>query len=157
LAMTPVDLGLATAAVAHQAQAITHELSQLPGLRRGDPTLGQAPQPEHRGEVLGVALVILYPAVPPVVPKGMGQMDIGAELFEEIGRPIPAVGGLQYHLRLGSGLGHRFCEFERLTRDAHTAEHPPVIRHPVNGRAATVQIDSNVLSLHRGLPCRGLV
>jgi hypothetical protein len=76
-----VDLGLGTGAVPREREAVAHEIAQLSDLGWGDPALGQAPEPEHGGEVLGVAFVVLHPAVAPVVPERVGQVDVGAEVL----------------------------------------------------------------------------
>src|SRR5271166_241548 len=49
----PVDLGLGTGAVPDQGEPVADQLSELPRLGRGDPTLGQTAQAEHGGAVLG--------------------------------------------------------------------------------------------------------
>jgi len=84
-------------------------------------------------------------------------MDVGAELFEQIGCPIPSIGRFQNDFWMLAGLGHGLGQLERLARYSHTAEHLALGVHPIDRRGAAVQIDSDVLSLHRGLPCRGLV
>ena len=55
----PMDLGLGAGAVPDERVAIAHELAQLSDLGRGDPTFGEAPDPEHGGQVPGVAFVVL--------------------------------------------------------------------------------------------------
>ena len=60
-------------------------------------------------------------------------------------------------VRALSGLGHRLSELGRLARDRDAPEHLALGIHPLVRRAAPVQVDSDVLSFHRGLPCRGLV
>src|SRR6202034_4211428 len=67
---------------------------QLADLGRGDPAFGQAPEGQHGGQVLGVAFVVLHASVPPVVTQCVGEVDVGAELLEQIGGPVPAIGGL---------------------------------------------------------------
>jgi hypothetical protein len=145
-----VDLGLGTGAVPDERIAITHQLAQLSDLWRRDPALGQAPQGQHGGQVLGVAHVVLDASVPPVVAERMGQVHMGAELVEQIGGPVPAIGGFEDHLGLGPGGGHGLGEFEGLAHDALCAEHLAVVCHPDDGCAASMQVDSDVLS-HRGL------
>jgi hypothetical protein len=117
-----VDLGLGTGAVPDERGAITHELAPLSDLGRRDPALGQAPEGQHGAQVLGVAHVVLDPAIAPVVPERMGQVDAGAEVLEDVGRPVPAIGGFQDHLGLGPGGGHGLGELEGLARDPHAAE-----------------------------------
>ena len=50
------------------------------------------PSRKQVGEVLGVAGVVLHPPVAPVVAERVGEVDIAAELLEQVGRPVPAVG-----------------------------------------------------------------
>ena len=146
----PVDLGLGTGAVPDERVAIAHQLAQLSDLWRRDPALGQAPEGQHGGQVLGVALVVLDASVPPVVAERVGQVHVGAEVLEQIGRPVPAIGGFEDHLGLGPGGGHGLGELEGLADEAFGAEHLAVFCHPDDGGAASVQVDSDVLS-HRGL------
>ena len=134
-----------------EAEAIAHELAQLTDLGRSDPAFGQAPEAQHGGKVLGVALIVLHPPVAPVVAERMGQVDMGAEVFQDVGRPVPAVGGFEDHFGLGSGGRHGLGELEGLAQDLLDAEDLAVFGHPVDGGAATVQVDSDVLSFHRGL------
>jgi hypothetical protein len=105
----PVDLGLGTGAVADERVAIAHQLAQLSDLGWGDPALGQTAQGQHGGEVLGVADIILHASVPPVIAERMGEVHVGAELLEDIGRPVPAIGGLEDHLGLGPGRRHAWA------------------------------------------------
>ena len=67
-----VDLGLGARAVPDQGEPVADELAQLSCLGRGDPTLGEATEAEHRGEVLRVTLVVFHAAVAPVVAEGVG-------------------------------------------------------------------------------------
>src|SRR5262249_50764146 len=71
--------------------------------------------------------------------------------------PIPAVGGLDHHLRLRTGLAHLRSELQRIVVDAHAVELPARRVHPIDHRPAAMQINPDVLSLHRGLPCRAAV
>jgi hypothetical protein len=58
-----VDLVLAAGAQLHRLAAVPRDLSQLADLRRGDPRLGQPTHPQQVGQVAGVELVVLDPAV----------------------------------------------------------------------------------------------
>jgi hypothetical protein len=80
------------------------------------------PDAQHGSQVLGVALVVFTRRVPPVVPERIGQMDVGAEVLEQIGGPVPAIGGLEDHLGSLAGYCHGLAELEGLARDEHTAE-----------------------------------
>ena len=146
----PVDLGLGAGAVPDERIAIAHQLAQLSDLWRRDPALGQALQGQYGGQVLGLAHVVLHASVPPVVAERMGEVPVGAEVLEKISGPVPAVGGLEHDFGLGPGRGHGLGELEGLADEAFGAEHLAVFCHPNDGRAATMQVDSDVLS-HRGL------
>ena len=146
----PVDLGLGTGPVPDERIAIPHQLAQLSDLGRCDPALGEAPERQHGGQVLGVAHVVLDASIPPVVAERMGEVHVGAEVLEDIGRPVPAIGGFEHHLGLWPGGGHGLGEFEGLADEALGAEHLAVFCHPNDGGTASMQVDSDVLS-HRGL------
>ena len=98
----------------HVHEWIAHELAQLSDLGRGDPALGQTPEAQHGGQVTGVALVVLHPAIAPVVPERVSKVHMGAELLERVSRPIPAIGGFEDHLGLGPSSGHGLGELEGL-------------------------------------------
>jgi len=142
--------------MSHQREAITDELAQFSDLRRGNPALGQAPEAQHGGQVLGIALVVLHPPIAPVVAERMRQMHGGPEFLEDVGGPVPAIGGLEDDLRRLACFGHDLSQLEGLAHDLPTGEHLAVSGHPDNRGGPAVQVDSHVLSLHRGLPCRGL-
>jgi hypothetical protein len=80
----------------------------------------------------------------------MGDVHAGAEVLEQVGRPVPAIGGFEHHLGLGPGGGHGLGELEGLAHEALGAEHLTVLCHPDDGGAATMQVYSDVPS-HRGL------
>ena len=75
---------------------------------------------------------------------------MGAEALEYIGGPVPAIGGLEHQFGLGPGSSHGLGELERLADEALGAEHLAVLCHPHDGRVASMQVDSDVLS-HWGL------
>jgi len=83
---------------------------------------------------------------PQVVAERVGEVHVGAELLEKIGRPVPAIGGLEDHFGLGPGSGHGLGELEGLADEAFGAEHLAVFCHPDDGGAASMQVDSDVLS-----------
>src|SRR5437016_6182613 len=82
-------------------------------------------------------------------------MHIAAELVEEIGRPIPAIGCLENHLGLFAGGAHCRREVDRVVVDATHRQHLTRLVLVHDHRTATMQIDLDVLSRHRGLLCRG--
>ena len=75
---------------------------------------------------------------PQLFPERMGEVHVGAEVLENIGRPVPAIGGFEDHLGLGPGRGHGLGEFEGLTDEAFGAEHLAVFSHSNDGRAASM-------------------
>ena len=77
-----MGLGLDPGAQAGQFVAEPDELPELSGSRRSDPCLGQPAQPQQIGQVPSIPLVVLHPAVSPVVALGVGQMDHVAEVSE---------------------------------------------------------------------------
>ena len=95
--------------------------------------------------------LITGPASSPVVPERMGEVDVGAEVLEQIGGPVPAIGGLEDHLGIWSGFCHGLGELEGLARDAHAGRGrlPPL----TSGRSWRCggEVDSDVLAFHRGL------
>src|ERR1035441_1450075 len=84
----------------------------------------------------------------------MGQVDLAAELLEQIGRPVPPVTSFKNYLGVLAGGGHRLLEreqvvvvdmadFESLAFGAAPDDHAP----------ASVQVDADVLlGLHLGPP-----
>jgi len=83
-------------------------------------------------------LVVLDPAVAPVVPERVGQVDVGAALLEDVGRPVPAIGGFEDHLAFGPGGCDGLSELEGLAQDLLDAEG---LGHPMDRRAATMHVD----------------
>ena len=78
----------------------------------------------------------------------MGQVHVRAGVLEDVGRPVPAIGGLENHLGFGPGGCDGLRELEGLAQDLFDAEGLSVLGHPMDRRAATMQVDSDVLS-HR--------
>jgi hypothetical protein len=123
------------------------------GGRRGDPRLGQPVHAQQIRQPGGVALVVFHPPIGPALhPQRMRQMNRRAAGLQHIGRPIPAVGGLQHHLRVRPGLGHLARQRDRVVVDADLLEHLAVFILPDDHRPSTVQVDAYILRRHRGLP-----
>ena len=153
-----VDLGLEPRAQVAQLDAEADHLAELSGLGRGDPGLGQATEAQQVGEVPGVALVVLHPPVSPVVAVRIGQMDLVAHLFQEIGGPVPAIGRLDDDVAAHRGCAHLLGEADRVVVDPDRVDLLSGLVHPVDDRPSAVQVDADILLCHRGLPCReGLV
>ena len=151
LAHLRVDLGLEAGAEPDQLEPVTHDLAQFPDLRRGDPCLRQPAQAQQVDQVVGVPLVVLHTTVPPGVPEGVGEVDSGAELLEDVSRPVPPEGRLQDHLRFGAGGRHCFRQGHRAVVDPDLGQDLALRVLPHNHRPAPVQVDPDVLSFHRGL------
>ena len=96
-----VDLVLAAGADVHQLAAVPGDLPQLADLRRGDPRLRQPAHPQQVGQVAGIALVVLDPAAGEGLDsQRVCQVHLGTSRRQRIRRPVPAVAGLQHHLRV---------------------------------------------------------
>ena len=129
--------------------------TELSDLRRGDPGLGEAAESEQIGEVLGVPGVVLHTAVAPAVAERVGEVDLAAQLLEQVGRPVPAVARLKDDLGVLAG-GHD-CLFERqkvVVVDLGHLEGLALGAAPDDDAPAPVQVDTDILSLlfHWGLP-----
>ncbi len=103
LAHHRMHLRLQTGTQTHQLVAIADHLPQLPQLRWRDPRLRQATQTQQVDQIIGVAFVVLHPALAPVVAQRVRQMHVRAHLVQQIDCPIPAERGLDHHLRLRTG------------------------------------------------------
>ena len=99
-----VDLGLEPGAQLHQLGPVADQLPQLTDRRRGDPRLRQTTQAQHVGQIGGVDHVVLDPPIPPVQRLRVGQMHRRAQLLQQVHHPVPAVGGLDHHLRARTSL-----------------------------------------------------
>ncbi len=91
LARTACTCALSPLRSAHELGPVADELTQLPYLGRCHPGLGQAPEAQQVDQVGGVPLIVLDPAVPPVVAEGMGQVHSGAFSGQHVGCPVPPV------------------------------------------------------------------
>jgi hypothetical protein len=146
-----VDLGLQPGAEPDQLQPVADDLAKLADLRWGNPRLGQPPEAKKINQIVGVPLVVLDPPVPPAVPQRMRQMDPSAHLLEDIRRPIPAESRLDHHLGLRARSRHRFGQGHGAVLDADLAQNLASRVLPHDHRPPPVQVDSDVLSFHRGL------
>jgi hypothetical protein len=59
-------------------------------------------------------------------------VDIGAGVGQHVGCPVPAVGGLEHHLRVFTGLGDLGRQRHRVVVDARVAEAFTSLAHPHN-------------------------
>ena len=100
-----MDPGFQTGSDRDQLGAVTHQFSQLAGLRRSDPGFGQSAHPQQIGQTSRVAHVVLHSSIPESFdPQRMHQTHPYPSGLGHINRPIPAMGGLQHHLGLDSSL-----------------------------------------------------
>ena len=90
---------------------------------------------------LASRLVVCDVSVPPVVSERVSEVHVGAEVLEQVGGPVPAIGGFEDHVGLGPGNGRGLGELEGLADEAYGAEHLAVFCHPDDGGAATMQVD----------------
>ena len=146
-----MHLGLEPGAQLHQLGPVAHQLAQLTQRRRSDPRLRQAPQAQHVGQVGGVDDVVLDPPLTPVQRVRVGQVHRRTQLLQHVHRPVPPVRRLQHDLRTVSGRGHRLGQRCGAVVDPHHRQPLATRAHPNDNPAATVEINPDVLSSHRGL------
>ena len=79
--------------------------------------------------------------LPQLLPSGCARCTFAPSSLSTSAGPIPPIGGLEHNLGCFSCLRHRLGELEWLARDAVTAEHLSVLGHPIDRRAAAVQIN----------------
>jgi hypothetical protein len=82
---------------------------------RGEERANTWTESQEIGQVLGVTGVILHSAVAPVVAERMSQVNLAAELFEQVGRPVPPITRFNNYLGVLAGAGHRPFEGEQVT------------------------------------------
>ena len=68
----------------------------------------------------------------------MRHVDHATHLFEQIGQPVPAKGGFDHHLRVGSRRPHRLHDLDGIVGDADGGEVVAVFVHSHDHRAAPV-------------------
>src|SRR5664280_2953694 len=130
-----------------QLGPVPDQLTQLPCGRGCDPRLGQASHPQQVRQVLGVANVVLDPAVlKGLDPQRVGQVHVGTTGLQRVHSPVPPVGGLQHHLRALTSPGHHRRQPLHVIDDPHRLEHLTSFGGPDDHSPASVQIDSHILS-----------
>src|SRR6476660_7248093 len=75
-----------------------------------------------------------------------------AGFIEQIDSPIPAIGRFDHHLHSSASRAHDLAQPHRLVRDSFAEQLVAITVHRVDHRPATMQIDTHVTSIHRGLP-----
>jgi hypothetical protein len=75
-------------------------------------------------------------------------MDPGAAGLEQVGGPVPAVGGLEHDLGVGAGLGELERQRDWVVVDADGLQHLARRGHADDHRAAAVQVDPDILFTH---------
>jgi hypothetical protein len=98
-----VDLGLECGAEPDELRSVADDLAELAELRWGDVGLRETPEAQQVDEVLGITLVVLHSAVAPVVAEWVGEVEVRAELFEEVREPVPPVARLEDDLWVLTG------------------------------------------------------
>jgi hypothetical protein len=152
-----VDLVLAAGAQLHQLAAVPGDLAELADLRRGDPRLRQPAHPQQVGQVTGVQLVVLDPAVTEFPDaQRVRQVHLGAGRRQRVRRPVPAVAGLQHHLRVQARPLDLGRKPRRAAGDPHGAQLVAILGHPDQHRPAPVQVHAHdlraVVRFHQGPP-----
>ena len=150
-----VDLGLQTGAQVGQLESEADHLAEL-RIRRCDRRLGQAIEAQQVGEIPRVAVVVLHPAMSPVVAVRVGEVDGIAHLVQEVDRPVPAIGRLDDDVAADWGGTDLFGKAARFVVDPDRVDLLSGLVHPIDDRPSAVQIDAHILLCHRGLPCRGV-
>jgi hypothetical protein len=129
-----------------QLVPVAGQLAQLPDLRRREPRLRQPAHPQQAGQVRGVPLIVLDPAVGERLdPQRMGQVHLRARFLEHVRGPVPAVGGPGHHPRVLSGLGDLAPQRGRAAGDPHGLQLAAVLGHPDDHAAPPVQVDPDDL------------
>ena len=96
--------------------------------------------------VVGVTHVVLYAAGVPVQAERMGQMDVGPQLGQHVGRPVPATGRLEDDLGVLAGCRDDPGQVDRVVVDADGLEPLALLVSPHDQRTTLVQIDCHILS-----------
>jgi hypothetical protein len=147
-------LGLEPGPQVGELESEAHHLAELADLGRSDPGLGQAPEAQEVGQVSGVALVVLHSAMPPVVAMRVGQVDAITHLLEEVGRPVPAISGLEDHVAADRCCAHLLGKAHGIVFHPDAVDLVALFVHPVDDRTPAVQVDADILLCHLGLPFR---
>ena len=93
-----------------------------------------------------IGVVLLHPlGLEGVHPQRMGQVHPGSDLLAGIHGPVPAMRGLQHHLRRLPAGGQQLLESLRIVLDSVAREHLALGVHPYHHRPPAVQVDSDVL------------
>ena len=92
---------------------------------------------------------------PQSLPCGLARWTV-AHFFEEIDRPVPAIGRLDDDVAADWGGTDLFGEVARFVVDPDRVDLLSGLVHPIDDRPSAVQVDADVLFCHRGLPCRGV-
>jgi hypothetical protein len=79
-------------------------------------------------------------------------VDPDAVGLKQIDHPVPPAGGLDDHLRIRACLRHRRRDGDRVIGDPDARELLARRAQPNDHRPATMKVDPDVLSIHRGLP-----
>ena len=158
LASTACTWSLARGAEPDQLVPVPGQLAQLADLRRGDPRLRQPAHPQQVGQVRGVALIVLDPAVGERLdPQRMRQVHLRPGLLEHVRGPVPAVRRLDHHPRVLPRPGDHRPQRRGAVGDPDGLQLPAVLGHPHQHAAPPVQVHPDDLPAvicfrHRGPP-----
>jgi hypothetical protein len=81
----------------------------------------------------------------PFNAQRVGQVQLRFAGLENVGGPVPAVGGFDHHVRTRAGLGDGRGQCQGVVVDLHGAQLLAVGAHAHDDRSATVQIDADIL------------
>jgi hypothetical protein len=138
-----------------QLCSISHQLAQLPRRWRGDPRLGQPVHPQQIRQITGITHVVLHPPVPESLDtQWMREVHRGPGRLQGVDRPVPAIGCLEHHLRMFSGLLDLQSQRDRVVDDPHRGQLLTGVGLSDDHRPLPVQIDPDdlvsVILVHRG-------
>nr|WP_257033172.1 hypothetical protein [Streptomyces sp. 1331.2] len=152
-----MDLRLQSGSQGDALGSMPDQLAQLAYGGRGEIGLGQAAHPQQVGKIPCVPHIVLHAPVGEALDaERVRQVDGGAGGLEHVRGPVPAVGGLQYHVRVGPRLGDLKGQRHGVVVDPDGLQQFALISLPHDNRAAAVQVDTDVLPpgvlcTHRGL------
>jgi hypothetical protein len=141
-----LDLGFEARAEHDQLGPITHQLTEFPDLRWGDPRFWDDVEAEHVEPRVGVAHVVLHPPVVPVQSERVRQVHLRPHLGENVCRPVPATGCLENDLGIFAGSGHCGSEVDGVVVDADPFDPLALLVGSHDERTTLVQIDCHLLS-----------
>jgi hypothetical protein len=124
-----MDLRLRRGTQRRELGPIADQLPQFPLLNWRDERLWEIPAAQPVRQLGRVTHVVLDPPGVPVQPQRVHQMHMGAVRLQQVRRPVPAIGRLERHLGISSGLRDRDGELNRVVHHLIDTEHLTVLVH----------------------------